>query len=181
MVFYNIPLKKGMVNMKYTSAEAAKILRQLNDDYAYLSSMESESCEFTAAVSEDIETVRPEYNFEDTQKKLDELNGKIRRVKHAINVFNTTHTVPGFDMTIDEMLVYIPQLTRRKSKLYNMKNRLPKVRQASSYRTSIIDYNYANYDIKAAEEEYAKAADTLAKAQLALDTLNSTETMEIDI
>lgn len=167
--------------MKYTSAEAAKILRQLNDDYAYLSSIESDSREFIAAVSEDPESVRPEYNFEETQKRLDEVNEKIRKVKHAINVFNTTHTVPGFDMTVDEILVYIPQLTRKTNKLYGMKNRLPKVRQTSSYRTNIIDYSYANYDIKAAEAEYAKAADTLAKAQLALDTLNSTETMEIDI
>lgn len=167
--------------MKYTSAEAAKILRQLKDDYDYLLSMETESREFIAAVSEDPESVRPEYSFEDTREKLDELNAKMRRVKHAINVFNTTHTVPGFDMTIDEMLVYIPQLTAKKNKLYNMKNRLPKVRMTSSYRTNIIDYSYANYDIKAAEAEYAQTADTLVKAQLALDTLNSTETMEIDI
>ena len=62
-----------------------------------------------------------------------------------------------------------------------MKNRLPKVRQTSSYRTNIIDYSYANYDIQTVEAEYAKTADTLAKAQLALDTLNGTETMEIDI
>lgn len=167
--------------MKYTSAEAAKILRQLNENYASALEMETESCEFIAAVSEDIETVRPEYDLEETQKRLAETEEKIRRVKHALNVFNTTHTVPGFDMTVDEMLVYIPQLTRKKNKLAGMKNRLPKVRQTSSYRTSIIDYSYANYDIKAAETEYIKAADTLSKAQLALDTLNNTETMEIDI
>ena len=103
--------------MKYTSAEAAKILRQLNDDCMYLTSREIESREFIAAISEDPESVRPEYNFEETQKKLDELNEKIRKVKHAVNVFNTTHTVPGFDMTVDEMLVYIPQLTGKKNKL----------------------------------------------------------------
>ena len=170
-----------MICMKYTSAEAAKILRQLNEDYSSVLNMEAESCTFIAAVSEDIETVRPEYDFEETQKKLAEIEEKIRRVKHALNVFNTTHTVPGFDMTVDEMLVYIPQLTRKKNKLAGMKDRLPKVRQNSNFRTNIIDYSYANYDIKAAEAEYARAAETLARAQLALDTLNSTETMEIDI
>ncbi|MDE7288602.1 MAG: hypothetical protein K2N71_03735 [Oscillospiraceae bacterium] len=167
--------------MKYTSAEAAKILRQLNEDYSSVLNMETESCTFIAAVSEDIETVRPEYDFEETQKKLAEIEEKIRRVKHALNVFNTTHTVPGFDMTVDEMLVYIPQLTRKKNKLAGMKDRLPKVRQAANYRSNIIDYSYANYDIKSAEAEYTRVAETLAKAQLALDTLNSTETMEIDI
>ncbi len=172
---------KGMIYMKYTSAEAAKILRQLNEDYSSVLNMETESCTFIAAVSEDIETVRPEYDFEETQKKLAEIEEKIRRVKHALNVFNTTHTVPGFDMTVDEMLVYIPQLTRKKNKLAGMKDRLPKVRQAANYRSNIIDYSYANYDIKSAEAEYTRVAETLAKAQLALDTLNSTETMEIDI
>ena len=28
--------------------------------------------------------------------------------------FNTAQSVDGFNMTIDEMLVYIPQLTQRK-------------------------------------------------------------------
>lgn len=167
--------------MKCTSAEAAKILRQLNEDYNSIRNMETESCGFIAAVTEDPESVRPQYDFEDTQRKLEEIENKIRRVKHALNVFNSTHTVPGFDMTVDEILVYIPQLNRRKSKLVAMKDRLPKVRQTSSYRSNIIDYSYVNYDIKAAEEEYAKTADTLSKAQLALDTLNNTETMEIDI
>lgn len=167
--------------MKYTSAEAAKILRQLNEDYSSVLNMEAESCSFIAAVSEDIETVRPEYDFMGTQQKLAELEEKIRKVKHALNVFNTTRIIPGFNMTVDEMLVYIPQLTRKKAKLAGMKDRLPKVRQNSNFRTNIIDYSYANYDIKAAEAEYIKISDTLSKAQLALDTLNSTETMEIDI
>lgn len=167
--------------MKYTSAEAAKILRQLNEDYSSVLNMEAESCSFIAAVSEDIETVRPEYDFMGTQQKLAELEEKIRRVKHALNVFNTTRIIPEFNMTVDEMLVYIPQLTRKKAKLAGMKDRLPKVRQNSNFRTNIIDYSYANYDIKAAEAEYIKISDTLSKAQLALDTLNSTETMEIDI
>lgn len=170
-----------MIYMKYTSAEAAKILRQLNEDYSSVLNMETESCTFIAAVSEDIETVCPEYDFEETQKRLAEIEEKIRKVKHALNVFNTTHTVPGFDMTVDELLVYIPQLTRKKNKLAGMKDRLPKVRQNSNFRTNIIDYSYANYDIKAAEAEYTRVAETLSKAQLALDTLNSTETMEIDV
>ncbi|MCM1328790.1 MAG: hypothetical protein NC253_05050 [Ruminococcus sp.] len=167
--------------MKYTSAEAAKILRQLNDDYASVLNIEAESCSFVAAVSEDIETARPEYDFAETQKNLAEIEEKIRKVKHALNLFNTTHTVPGFDMTVDEILVYIPQLTRKKSRLAKMKDRLPKVRQAATFRSNMIEYNYANYDPKAAEEEYIKISETLSKAQLALDTLNSTETMEIDI
>ena len=103
--------------MTYTSAQAAKLLRKLNDEYAALLGKEAKSKEFNAAVGENVESVRPEYSYTDAQESQKELEGKIRKLKHAVNVFNATHVVPGFDMTIDEMLVYIPQLTRRKAKL----------------------------------------------------------------
>lgn len=64
-----------------------------------------------AAMGEDIESVRPAYDYAKTQARLEELEGTIRRLKHAINRFNTTQVVDGFGITIDEMLVYIPQLT----------------------------------------------------------------------
>ena len=83
-------------------------------------------------------------------------------------------------MTIDELLVYIPQLTKRKSKLLEMKSRLPKERVEEQYgrQSNIIDYTYANYDIAAVEADYEKAADELSRAQLALDAANQRETFE---
>ena len=82
--------------------------------------------------------------------------------------------------TIDKLLVYIPQLTKRKSKLLEMKSRLPKERVEEQYgrQSSIIDYTYANYDIAAVEADYEKAADELSRAQLALDAVNQRETFE---
>ncbi|MCI8659307.1 MAG: hypothetical protein HFG54_03515 [Lachnospiraceae bacterium] len=169
--------------MRYTSSEANKLLRRLNDDRDALLMKEGNTSTFLAAMGEDPESVRPEYNYLDTQRELDELNRKIRIVKHALNCFNLEHVVPGFDMTIDQLLVYIPQLTAKKKKLAYMKNRLPKqrVREKSSlsYSGNIIDYWYVNYDIKAAEADYASVTDELARAQTALDVLNNTETMEI--
>lgn len=47
---------------------------------------------------------------------------KIRKVKHAINVFNTVTNVPDFDMIIDEMLVFFPQLTKKCETLSRMKD-----------------------------------------------------------
>ena len=125
----------------------------------------------------------PAYDYADTQRRLAELEQRIRRIKHAINLFNATHTVPGFGMTIDEMLVYIPQLTRRKNKLAAMKNRLPMERAEEQYgrRTDLIDYSYANYDIAAVEADYEQAADELARAQMALDAANQQDTFELPV
>lgn len=86
----------------------------------------------------------------------------------------------GFGITIDEMLVYIPQLTKRKSKLLEMKSRLPKERVEEQYgrQSNIIDYTYTNYDLTAVEADYEKTADELSRAQLALDTVNQRDTFE---
>ncbi|MBQ4428901.1 MAG: hypothetical protein II871_03935 [Clostridia bacterium] len=167
--------------MKYTSAEAAKLLKALNEQHDMLDSKEDQSSTFIAALSEDIESVRPEYDYEATRQQLEEIERKIRTVKHAINVFNTTHKVPGFDMTIDEVLVYMPQLSERKRKLYPMASALPKTRQRGGTQSNIIDYRYTNYDVKKAEADLTATGDLLARLQNALDIVNTTEKMEIEI
>ena len=169
--------------MKYTSAEAAKLLRRLNEEHAALLELERQSASFVAAVSEDVESVRPAYDLIAVQGKLAELEGKIRRVKHALNIFNSTHTVPGFGMTVDQLLVYIPQLSQRKTKLRDMAATLPKTRVKGrlAANSSVIEYTYANYDVEKAKAAADAAADELARAQTALDKVNNTETMEIDL
>lgn len=168
--------------MKITSAQAAKILRKLTNEVADLLKLESKSYTFVAAVGEDPETVRPSYSFDETRDELEKLYDSIIRLKHAINIFNSTTKVPGFDMTIDEVLVYLPILTGSVSRLKTMKSVLSKERVESYGRQNVglIDYRYANYDIAKAEEEYQKAANTLSKLQLALDTVNNTVEFEID-
>ena len=169
--------------MKLTSAEAAKVLRKMNDDLNDLWSRESMSQSFVAAVSENVEDVRPEYDFAKTRGEEAVLSEKIRKLKHAFNVFNSTTVIPEWNITIDEMLVLIPQLTRKRDRLSMMKNRLPKERVEAGMRTAsnIIDYRYANYDIAAAQAEYDEASNRLAKAQTALDLVNSTVTFEVTL
>ena len=84
---------------------------------------------------------------------------------------------------IDEMLVYLPQVTARCNKLAKMKNTLPKARESNPYSRngSVIDYRYANYDIKQAEADYNEATKELAKAQTALDVINNTIEFEVEI
>lgn len=166
--------------MKYTSAEAAKLIKALNEQHEMLVDRESQSSSFIAALSEDIETVRPEYDYAETKAQLLEIERKIRIVKHAINVFNTTHTVPGFDMTIDEALVYMPQLSERKRRLYPMSLALPKKRERGGVQSNIIDYRYANYDVPTVAADMTAAGDLLARLQTALDIVNTTERMEIE-
>lgn len=168
--------------MRVTSAQAAKLLRQLNDELSALQLKEAISSSFVAAIQEDVESVRPAYNFKEMRDAQAEVECKIRKVKHARDVFNTTTIIPDFNITIDEMLVYLPQLNRQCEVLSKMRDAMPKVRVSSGYSSgNIIDYKYANYDIEEVGRYYAELSDTLAKAQTVLDLVNSTVEFEIDI
>ena len=170
--------------MQYTSCQAGKILRKLNDDYAALLKKEEMSKEFLVALGETPDGIRPEYDFAATQRDLECLENKIRIVKHALNVFNSQTVLPEFGITIDEMLVLIPQLSKRKQKLAAMKGKLPKMREqnaAYGRLSSVVEYRYLNYEITAVEEAYEETAALLAKAQMALDAVNNSKTLEINL
>lgn len=166
--------------MKFTSAEANKLLKKMKEQLDALEAEEKASSTFVASVSEDPETCRPEYSYDNMRAEIDGLNAKIRKLKHAINVFNANTVVPGFDITVDEMLVYIPQLSEKKILLSEMAAKLPKERVKFPSSANIIDYNYTNYDIKKAKSDLELVTDTLSRAQLSLDTLNQTETFDFE-
>ncbi|MBO7663735.1 MAG: hypothetical protein J6U01_10225 [Clostridia bacterium] len=165
-----------------TSAMAAKHLKKLNDQRETLLYREQKAKAFTAAIQEDIESVRPAYDYAATQKEIAGLDAKIRKLKHTLNCFNSTYVIPELDMTIDQVLIYIPQLTARKEKLDSFRNRLPKERKESfGQKSAIIEYEYANYEIAQAQADYAAVTDELAKVQNALDRTNATVMFEAEL
>ena len=170
--------------MKLTSQEAGKMVKSLNEKIQSIRNMEQKSRTFLASVGEDPENCRPEYDYAATRDELNALEQKVRKLRHALNIFNSTHMVPGFGMTIDEMLVYIPQLTKRKEKLNEMKSELTNIRvmpERYGATSNFIDYRYVNYDLKVVEADYNAVSDELFRAQTALDLANSTESFEIDL
>lgn len=166
--------------MKYTSAQANKELKRLNEKITEIMNKELRSCTFLATLGEDPESVRPEYDFEDTQKELDFLCREVRKLKHAINLFNSTTTLPN-GMTIDEALVYIPQLSTTKKRLERMITRLPKERERAEWGSkAIVDYRYANYDIDTVKKCYETFCEELSWMQLELDKVNNSIEFEVE-
>lgn len=169
--------------MKLSSAEGAKLLKKLKSEYDALKSKESISSTFLASVGENPESVRPKYDYKEVKAELDSLALKIRKLKHAINLFNTTTVISGYDITIDEMLVFIPQLSAKKQKLSEMASRLPKAREEQGHgrASNIIDYRYVNYDIDEVTKDLLAVTDELSDAQLALDLINHSATFEVEL
>lgn len=159
------------------------MLRKLLEEKDMILAEESQGCTFNAALGEDVDSVRPQYSYEETRKRLENCNRKIRILKHAINLFNTSQEVGKTGMTIDQVLVYIPQLTELRNRLFRMQGRLPRQRTAVSGMGSnvVIDYSYANYSVEQAKADYVRVSDELRAVQAALDLVNATVHMQLDL
>lgn len=171
--------------MKYTvtSAEASKMLKKVLEEKSIVLANERQSSVFNASLGEDVDSVRPVYDYEETQKALEFFDRKIRILKHAINCFNASQIVGDTGLTIDQVLVYIPQLTEMRARLYDMQNRLPKQRTSVGGvgSNTVIDYRYTNYSVEKAKEDYTRVSDELRRVQTALDVVNTTVRMEIEL
>ena len=167
--------------MKITSAEANKMIRQLRDQYRLLYTQESNVVSFVAATTENIEDVRPAYDYVETAAQYDEIDRKVRKIKHALNIFNSTTVVDGFDMTIDEMLVFLPQTNDRLNKLEKMLSKPAKSRAENTGRTAIIEYEYLKYDLDRIQEDYDNLVNKRNRALTALDVVNNTVQFDVEL
>ena len=167
--------------MKMTSAEANKLLRKLAEEAQTLLDLERQNRAFVAATIEKLEEARPAYSYEATQNRLKEIDRQTRIIKHAINQFNVTQIIPEIHMTIDQALIYIPQLTRTKKKLGAMSTIPEKQKYIGSRATNLIEYTYANFDVEQVKADCAAVTDELAKVQNALDVVNNTVEFEVEI
>lgn len=163
-----------------TSAAANKMLKTLADEKLYLLSMENTASVYVLAEGEKSDA--PQYDYEETAIKLEEIDRKVRTIKHALNIFNTTTTLDGLGITIDEALVEMAQLNNRKNRLDVMRKRLPKERvNDQGYRSgNLIEYQYVNYDLKRVQEDYQTVCDRITDIQIALDLANQTKTFTFE-
>lgn len=161
-----------------TSAVANKMLKAFSEEKEYLLSLERESSVYVLADSE--KSAPPAYNYEEVQAKIDEIDAKVRDIKHAINVFNTTTMLGQIDITIDEALVEMAQLTRKKEKLDAMRKRLPKTRVNNFRNANVIEYQYVNYDLDKVQKDYNAVCERITEIQVALDLANQTKVFMIE-
>ena len=168
--------------MKMTSAYANKLIKKLTEDKEFWCNKEKQGCTYTATADE--EPIIPEYDYSEVSGNIVDIDEKIVKIKHAINVSNATNTIRVGDkqMTIDEILVRMAQQSRRKSFLDILRKKEPKTRLSGGYFTKKVapEYEYINYDLDLIKEEYGRIDAEIAEMQMALDRYNQTFEFEVE-
>ncbi len=169
---------------KMTSAYANKVLKKLTEDKEYWLKKENDGSTYVAAVDE--EPVIPDYDYSTVAAEIEAIDDKIMKIKHAINVNNVTNRIEVGDvgMTIDEILVRMAQLNKRKSFLDTLRKQAPKTRIDSGVfnaRKTVPEYEYINYDLELVKSDYERIDAEIAQMQIALDKYNQTFEFEVEV
>ena len=92
--------------MKLTPDGAQKLIHSLEEERKQLVDQINKLSTFVVAVSEgDPEELRPEFDFSAVVDAIRSIDDRVRKIKHARNVFNTTTRLPEENLTVDEALV----------------------------------------------------------------------------
>lgn len=113
--------------MKICNSEAMKLIKELEEKKKNV--LYNENCRSRISYKEDEEKVLTKYVYAETREVIAEIDGKIRKIKHALAVCNCTAVVDDFGITIGEALVYLAQLNAE----YTLPSRRRKRRTAGNW------------------------------------------------
>lgn len=168
--------------MTLTCDTANKMIRQWNNEIDELQEAEKLRCTFTTTAARKEED-RPPYNFSFTQKTIDDLNLKIIKVRHAVNLFNVSEVLPC-GLTIDQALVRLAHLNGQKLKLNEMSRILEAGRPNSGPYGKACgpdDYRFRNFNDTDALILKDDITAEILRIQQELNIANVTKTFEVDI
>ena len=162
--------------MKKCNTQIMKEIKTLEEYRAKWISVERVNC--TVSYLQGEEPVLPDYDYETTRANIDYLDKEIRRLKGLLAYSNVTTIVEGFDMNINEALIYLAQLKQKESH-YNFlmsKNKIS--RSTSGFGNANIEFTKILYDQDVVREELKEVTDTIMMLQMAIDRTNLTNMIE---
>ena len=168
--------------MEFTSASANKYLKRLQDEKDRLLRIESETPTYIVADGEEPDP--PSYDYAATRAGVAEIDNKMRAIRHALHRFNMETVLPESDMSIDEALIALAQMSGAQGRIRSLSEQRQKERLRDRYfggAPGPVEYRYANYDIAEAERDYREISDRIAALQLEIDLANQTQLFTVDI
>ena len=150
-----------------TINEMGKKIEDLKTERERLIEKDKKLRVFRASEFEDIEKLRPDYDYAGFQSELDRVEAEIRNLTaKAVTILATERLKEYHDMTILEMMLLLRGLEAKEERLYEMTTHLEKERHSSSL---LLEYEYINYDISKVEEDLKKTREELEKVRTFLD------------
>ena len=170
-----------METRTFTSASAAKFIKRLENEKSRLVAIERENSTYVLAQGEESEP--PAYDYAAIVERVDELDDVIRGVRHALHAFNAHTLIPEEGITVDEALIQLAQMNGKLRRLEQLRSIEPKKRLTGGYfgNKGMIEYKYANFDVKQALVDYEGLYRRIADLQLRLDLVNQTETFTVEM
>ena len=136
---------------------------------------EKKACSYRVMEGEDPSAKKPEYDYEETLNQLMEFDDSIRSVKHAINSFSVSRYVPEYDMTLDELEMYLEDLDRRFNTLKELGDAHP-IKRTIVNRS--VRHTIANYDLKQARKDSERLDDERRKVRSIISEIKKSEEFE---
>lgn len=170
-----------MRTVTFTSASATKFIKRLENEKSRLIDIEQKNSTYVLAQGEESEP--PVYDYDEIIDRVDELDNTIRRVRHALHAFNARTVIPEEGVSIDEALIRLAQMNGKLRRLERLRATEPKKRLSSGYfgNKGLIEYEYANFDVKQALSDYEELYKRIGDLQLRLDFANQTETFSVEL
>ena len=136
---------------------------------------EKKVCSYRVMEGEDPSAKKPEYDYVETWNQLMEFDDSIRSVKHAINSFSVSRYVPEYDMTLDELEMYLEDLDRRFNTLKELGDAHP-IKRTIVNRS--VRHTIANYDLKQARKDSERLDDERRKVRRIISEIKESEVFE---
>ena len=164
--------------MKMNSDYANKMCKKLLEEEKNILHEESVSRTYSHAPSE--KPTIPQYSFRDTEERLRIVRGKIAVLKHAINTFNASTTLPEYGITVDQALNQMSSMHSDKKRLAEM-CQIPEVERNREYGSKEADIRHRNFNIEEVQAKYDQLCEELMQLQQAINIANLTIKFEVDI
>lgn len=136
---------------------------------------EKKACSYRVMEGEDPSAKKPEYDYVETWNQIMEFDDSIRSAKHAINSFSVSRYVPEYDMTLDELEMYLEDLGRRFNTLKELGDAHP-IKRTIVNRS--VRHTIANYDLKQARKDSERLDDERRKVRRIISEIKESEVFE---
>ena len=150
--------------IKYWMIERRELLKE-----------EKKACSYKVMEGEDPSAKKPEYDYEETRDQLKYFDDSVRLAKHTINSFTVSRFIPEYNMTLDELEMYLEDLDRRF-------NTLKELGEARPIKRTIVNrsvrHTIANYDLKQARKDSERLDDERRKVRKIISEIKESEEFE---